>query len=65
MIVNLSNDAQHQHIHGRGWVSNDSQVADSVYVGPLAIVYGKSVLTGKVRVEDYGQVKNCKLSGTV
>jgi bifunctional N-acetylglucosamine-1-phosphate-uridyltransferase/glucosamine-1-phosphate-acetyltransferase GlmU-like protein len=40
-------------------------VADSCYIGPFALVYGKSVLTGKVRVEDYGQVKNCKLSGTV
>ena len=65
MIVNLPIEAQHQHPYGKGWVSNDSQVADSVYVGPFAVVYGKSVLTGRVRVEDYGQVKNSKLSGDV
>jgi bifunctional N-acetylglucosamine-1-phosphate-uridyltransferase/glucosamine-1-phosphate-acetyltransferase GlmU-like protein len=40
-------------------------VADSVYVGPYALVYGKSVLTDNVRVEGYGQVKHSKLSGDV
>ena len=63
MITNLKAEDQHQHANGKGWVSNDSQVADTVYIGPFAIVYAKSVLTGQVRVEDYGQVKNCKLSG--
>jgi NDP-sugar pyrophosphorylase family protein len=65
VISNLPDSAQHKHKHGGGWVSNDSQVADSVYIGPFAIVYGRSVLTGHVRVEDYGQVKNSKLSGDV
>ncbi len=63
MITNLKAEDQHQHANGKGWVSNDSQVADTVYIGPFAIVYAKSVLTGQVRVEDYRQVKNCKLSG--
>jgi len=65
VICSLRDDQQHQHSLGKGWVSNDSQVADSVYIGPFAVVYGKSVLTGRVRVEDYGQVKNSKLSGDV
>jgi len=65
MICSLRDDAQHQHANGKGWVSNDSRVADSVYVGPYALVYGKSVLTDNVKVEDYGQVKNSKLSGDV
>ena len=65
MISNLPDSAQHKHKHGGGWVSNTSQVDDSVYVSPHAIVYGSSILTGNVRVEDYGQVKNCKLSGDV
>ena len=63
MITNLKAEDQHQHANGKGWVANDSQVADSCYIGPFAIAYGKSVLTDRVRVEDYGQVKNCKLSG--
>ena len=63
MITNLKAEDQHQHANGKGWVSNDSSVSDTVYIGPFAIVYAKSVLTGQVRVEDYGQVKNCKLSG--
>ena len=65
MICSLRDDAQHQHPNGKGWVSNDSSVADSVYVGPYALVYGKSVLTDNVRVEGYGQVKHSKLSGDV
>ncbi len=65
MIVNLPIEAQHQHPYGKGWVSKDSQVADSVYIGPLAIVYGHSVCTGTVRIEDYAQVKDSKLSGDV
>jgi len=65
MICSLRDDQQHQHPLGKGWVSNDSSVADSVYVGPFAVVYGKSVLTDNVRVEDYGQVKHSKLSGDV
>jgi bifunctional N-acetylglucosamine-1-phosphate-uridyltransferase/glucosamine-1-phosphate-acetyltransferase GlmU-like protein len=65
MITNLKAEDQHQHANGKGWVSNDSSVADSCYIGPFAIAYGKSVLTDRVRVEDYGQAKNCKLSGDV
>ena len=54
MICSLRDDQQHQHPLGKGWVSNDSSVADSVYIGPFAVVYGKSVLTDNVRVEGYG-----------
>jgi len=65
MITNLKDDEQHKHKFGGGWVSNNSRVDDSVYVGPLAIVYGHSVCTGTVRIEDYAQVKDSKLSGDV
>ena len=66
MIANLSNDEQHKHPYGGGWVANTARVDDTVYVGPFAMVYGHAELTGRVRVEDYAQVSGyAKLSGDV
>ena len=66
MIANLSEDAQHQHKQGLGWIANTAKVADTVYVGPYAVVYGEAELTGKVRVLDLAQVSgHAKLSGDV
>ena len=65
MITNLKAEDQHQHANGKGWVANTARVDDSVYVGPYAIIYGHAECTGRVRVEDFAQVKDSKLSGDV
>ena len=66
MISNLREDEQHRHMTGHGWVSNTATVADSVFVGPFALVYGKAELSGRVRVEDSAQVSGtATLSGDV
>ena|ERR1035437_6301575 len=66
MIANLKNEDQHQHSNGRGWVANTARVADSVFVGEHALVYGQAELTGNVRVMDAAQVSGtAKLSGNV
>lgn len=46
----------HAHSNGGGWVADSANVADSVYVGPNAMVLGSATLTGNVRVEDYAIV---------
>lgn len=46
----------HAHSNGGGWVADGANVADSVYVGPNAMVLGSATLTGNVRVEDYAIV---------
>ena len=48
----------HAHSNGGGWVSMTARVADSVYVGPDAMVLGNAVLSGNVRVEDHAVVAN-------
>lgn len=53
-----SKGAGHIHPNGGGWVSNNASVADSVYVGPNAMVLGSAKLSGNVRVEDHAIVAN-------
>ncbi len=48
----------HAHSNGGGWVSDGATVADSVYVGPDAMVLGNANLSGNVRVEDNAIVAN-------
>ncbi|MBQ9695058.1 MAG: N-acetylglucosamine-1-phosphate uridyltransferase [Oscillospiraceae bacterium] len=48
--------AGHVHPNGGGWVADSASVADSVYVGPDAMVLGNAALTGNVRVEDHAVV---------
>ena len=48
----------HIHSNGGGWVADSASVADSVYVGPNAMVLGNANLSGYVRVEDYAVVAN-------
>ena len=43
----------HQHPYGGGWVADSAFVADTVYVGPNAKVYGKAWVSGNVRIFDY------------
>jgi acyl-[acyl carrier protein]--UDP-N-acetylglucosamine O-acyltransferase len=66
MIANLKDDEQHKHKNGGGWVANTARIDETVYVGPHALVYGKSELSGRVRVEDFAQVSGTAvLSGDV
>ena len=66
MITNLRDDEQHKHTRGGGYVANTAHVADSVFVGEHAVVYGHANLTGKVRVMDSAQVSgHANLSGDV
>ncbi|MBQ8960443.1 MAG: N-acetylglucosamine-1-phosphate uridyltransferase [Ruminococcus sp.] len=53
-----SKDAGHIHSNGGGWVADTASVADSVYVGPDAMVLGSAKLSGNVRVEDHAIVAN-------
>ncbi len=66
MICRLREDEQHVHKNGGGWVANTARVAESVYVGPYAIVYGQAELSERVRVEGTSQVSgHAILSGDV
>jgi acyl-[acyl carrier protein]--UDP-N-acetylglucosamine O-acyltransferase len=66
MISNLPEHEQHRHSNGLGYVANTASVQPSVYVGPFALVYGKAVLTDRVRVEDFAQISGTAvLSGDV
>ena len=66
MIANLTDDQQHKHKNGGGWVANTARVAATCYVGPHALVYGSAELLDKVCVVDSAQVSgHAKLSGDV
>lgn len=53
------------HPNGGGWVADTAQVAASVYVGPRAIVRGRSVITGEVRIDGTAWVEDATISGRV
>lgn len=53
-----SKGSGHAHSNGGGFVADTATVADSVYVGPNAMVLGNANLSGNVRVEDYAVVAN-------
>lgn len=55
----------HLHSNGGGWIQNTATVANTVYVGPSAMVLGGSNLSGQVRLENTALVKNATLSGQV
>jgi len=66
MISTLREDEQHKHANGGGWVSNTARVADSVFVGPHALVYGYAELRDRVAVVDSAQVSgHAVLTGDV
>lgn len=50
------------HSNGGGWVSNNSTVASTVYVGPYAMVLGGN-LSGNARIEDFATVEGGNISG--
>ena len=43
----------HAHLNGGGWVADTAKVADSVYVGPDAMVLGTATVSGSARIEDH------------
>lgn len=51
------------HTNGGGWVSNNANVASSVFVGPYAIVRG-GTLSGNARIEGYAMVEGGNISGS-
>ena len=57
-IGGYTKGAGHLHANGGGFVADSATVADSVYVGPNAMVLGNANLSGNVRVEDYAIVAN-------
>jgi len=42
----------HRHTEGGGWVQNTADIGDEVFVGPKAVVYGTSKITGRVVITD-------------
>ena len=46
----------HTHPNGGGWVADTAKVADSVYVGPDAMVLGTANVSGSARIEDHAVV---------
>lgn len=50
------------HTNGGGWVSNNANVASTVYVGPYAVVRGGTI-SGNARIEGYAMVEGGNISG--
>lgn len=50
------------HANGGGWVSNNANVASTVYVGPYAVVRGGTI-SGNARIEGYAMVEGGNISG--
>lgn len=51
-------ESYHTHANGGGLVSDNANVADSVYVGKNAKVMGNATVAGNVRIEDYAVVQD-------
>lgn len=51
------------HPNGGGWVANGATVANSVYVGPYAMVLGNANVSGNVRIADHAIIQDATLSG--
>lgn len=66
MISNLPESEQHKHVNGGGYVANTARVANTVYVGPHALIYQFVELSDTVCVLDSAQISgHVKLSGDV
>lgn len=46
----------HRHIYGGGWVADIARVDDSAYVGPFAVVYGRSVVKDNASIQGSARV---------
>lgn len=55
----------HLHPNGGGWVQNSALVANSVYVGPAAMILGNSVINGDARIENTALVLDASIDGNV
>lgn len=51
-------ESYHNHSNGGGLVSDSATVADTVYVGPDAMVLGSATVSGNARIEDYAVVQD-------
>lgn len=54
----------HLHSNGGGWVSNNANVASSVYVGPYAVVRSGNI-SGNVRIEGHAWVEGATVRDNV
>ena len=54
----------HTHANGGGWVTNNSTVASTVYVGPKAIVRSSNI-SGNVRIDGTAWVENATVRDNV
>lgn len=57
-VKNSEWESYHTHVNGGGLVSDNANVADSVYVGANAKVMGRATVSGNVRIEDYAVVQD-------
>lgn len=55
----------HLHPNGGGWVENSATVANSVFIGPHAIVLGNSQISGDVRITNTAIVRDALVSDQV
>jgi hypothetical protein len=53
------------HANGGGWVANSATVANTVYVGPKAIVRGNSNISGNVRIDGTAWVESATVRDNV
>ncbi len=55
----------HIHPYGGGWIENSATVANSVFVGPHAIVLGNANISGDVQITETALVRDATISGNV
>ncbi|MDE6678748.1 MAG: hypothetical protein K2K02_06885, partial [Ruminococcus sp.] len=58
IVENNPWESYHTHQNGGGLVSDNANVADSVYVGKNAKVMGNATVSGNARIEDYAVVQD-------
>jgi len=62
--MSMFNETFRRHPNGGGWVSDTAEVADTVQIGPFAVVSGEAKVTGSVQVLDTARVRGeAKISG--
>ena len=64
LTLNVNKANGHSHSNGGGYVANTASVADSVYVGPDAMVLGYATVKDNVIITDHAVVEgNAQVSG--
>lgn len=55
----------HLHSNGGGWIDNEATVSASVFVGPYAMVLGRSKISGNARIENTSLIKDATIEGNL